>query len=135
RVVQSFGREQDRYRLYSVRSNALVSAWRHVSLVTIGFFPLIALAPAIATGAVIAAGGVLKSRGEVSTGTVVAFALYLSSLFDPIARLGDWFSEFQSGRAALTKIVGLLETPVTVADADDAVSLPGEGELVGHEVD
>ena len=70
----------------------------------------------------------------MSTGTVVAFALYLSSLFDPIARLGDWFSEFQSGRAALTKIVGLLETPVTVADAAEAVSLPGGGELAGTDV-
>ncbi|HST26230.1 MAG TPA: ABC transporter ATP-binding protein, partial [Gaiellaceae bacterium] len=116
RVVQSFGRENDRYRLYSLRSNALVTAWRHVSLVNIGFFPVIALAQAISTAAVVAAGGVLHSRGQVSTGTVVAFALYLSSLFDPIARLGDWFSEFQSGRAALTKIVGLLEAPVTVAD-------------------
>jgi ATP-binding cassette subfamily B protein len=83
---------------------------------------------------VLAAGGVLHSRGEVSTGTVVAFALYLSSLFDPIARLGDWFSEFQSGRAALTKIVGLLETPVTVADAEEALSLQGGGELAGTDV-
>lgn len=135
RVVQSFGREEDRYRLYGERSSALVSAWRRVSLVNIGFFPVIAAAQAVATAAVVAAGGVLHSRGQISTGTVVAFALYLSSLFDPIARLGDWFSEFQSGRAALTKIVGLLESPVTVADADEAVPLPRVGELVGRDVD
>jgi len=135
RVVQSFGREEDRYRLYGDRSAALVSAWRRVSLVNIGFFPVIAGAQAVATAAVVAAGGVLHSRGQVSTGTVVAFALYLSSLFDPIARLGDWFSEFQSGRAALTKIVGLLESPVTVADAAEAMPLPREGELVGSEID
>jgi len=135
RVVQSFGREEDRYRLYSERSNALVSAWRRVSLVNIGFFPVIAGAQAVATALVVAAGGVLHSRGQISTGTVVAFALYLSSLFDPIARLGDWFSEFQSGRAALTKIVGLLESPVTVADGANAVPLPAEGELVGTDVD
>ena len=135
RVVQSFGREQDRYRLYAARSDALVSAWRHVSLVNIGFFPVVAFAQAIATTLVVAAGGVLHSRGQVSTGTVVAFALYLSSLFDPVARLGDWFSEFQSGRAALTKIVGLLEAPVTVADAPEAVPLPSRAALVGREVD
>ena len=55
----------------------------------------------------------------MSIGTVAAFALYLTSLFEPVARLGDWYSELQSGRAALTKIVGLLETPVTV--------VPGSG--------
>jgi ATP-binding cassette subfamily B protein len=134
RVVQSFGRERERFGLYRLRSDANVEAWRRVSLVNIGFFPVISLAQAISAAAVLAAGGVLHSRGEVSTGTVVAFALYLSSLFDPIARLGDWFSEFQSGRAALTKIVGLLETPVTVADAEEALSLPGGGELAGTDV-
>ena len=135
RVVQSFGREDDRYRLYRARSDALVSAWRRVSLVNIAFFPAIAVAQAIATAVVVAAGGVLHDEGKVSVGTVVAFALYLSSLFDPIARLGDWFSEFQSGRAALTKIVGLLESPVTVADADESRPLAPERELVGREID
>jgi ATP-binding cassette subfamily B protein len=135
RVVQSFGREEDRYHLYSLRSGALVSAWRHVSLVNIGFFPAIAAAQAIATAAVLVAGGVLYSRGDISVGTVVAFALYLSSLFDPIARLGDWLSEFQSGRAALTKIVGLLDTPVTVGESDRPLLLSPDGELVGSEID
>ena len=46
---------------------------------------------------------------------------------DPIARLGDWYSELQSGRAALTKIVGLLETPVTVVPG--TADLPERGEL------
>jgi ATP-binding cassette subfamily B protein len=60
-------------------------------------------------------------------GTVVAFALYLISLFDPVARLGDWYSEFQSGRAALAKISSLLAEPATVIGG--AGSLPARGEL------
>jgi ATP-binding cassette subfamily B protein len=60
-------------------------------------------------------------------GTIVAFALYLISFFDPIARLGDWFSEFQSGRAALGKIATLLEEPVTVVGGSR--TLPAEGSL------
>jgi ATP-binding cassette subfamily B protein len=135
RVVQSFGREHERYAVYRLRSDGLVAQWRRVSLVNIGFYPVISLAQAASAATVIAAGGVLHSRGDVSTGTVVAFALYLSSLFDPIARLGDWFSEFQSGRAALTKIVGLLETPETVGDPELPLPLPGEGDLVGRDVE
>ncbi len=114
RVVQSFDRQDDRYEAYRRRSAAQVSAWQRISLVNIGFFPLIAFAQALATASVIVAGGLLYDAGRVSIGTVVAFALYLLSLFDPIARLGDWFSEFQSGRAALVKIMGLLDEPVTV---------------------
>jgi ATP-binding cassette, subfamily B, bacterial len=128
RVVQSFSREDERYASYRERSHAQVSAWRRISLVNIGFFPMIAFAQSLALSAVLVFGGYLHRHGRVSVGTVVAFALYLISLFDPVARLGDWFSEFQSGRAALAKIVGLLDTPVTVAGG--SVSLPAEGELV-----
>ncbi len=128
RVVQSFSREGERYASYRVRSLAQVSAWRRISLVNIGFFPMIAFAQSLALAAVLVFGGYLHHHGRVSVGTIIAFALYLISLFDPVARLGDWFSELQSGRAALAKIVGLLETPVTVAGG--ATILPATGQLV-----
>jgi ATP-binding cassette, subfamily B, bacterial len=127
RVVQSFSQEDDRYASYRRRSRAQVSAWQRISLVNIGFFPMIAFAQSLALGAVLVVGGYLQRHGRVSVGTVVAFALYLISLFDPVARLGDWFSEYQSGRAALAKIVTLLETPVTVVGGGS--QLPPDGVL------
>ncbi|HET7450390.1 MAG TPA: ABC transporter ATP-binding protein [Gaiellaceae bacterium] len=127
RVVQSFAQEQEQYAAYRARSREQVSAWRRISLVNIGFFPMIAFAQALALAAVLVVGGYLERHGRVSVGTVVAFALYLISLFDPVARLGDWYSEFQSGRAALAKISSLLAEPATVIGG--ASSLPGTGEL------
>ena len=127
RVVQSFGQESDRYASYRLQSNAQVTAWRRISLVNMSFFPMIALAQSFALAAVLVVGGYLHRHGRVSIGTIVAFALYLISLFDPIARLGDWFSEFQSGRAALSKIATLLETPTTVVGG--STPLPATGEL------
>jgi ATP-binding cassette subfamily B protein len=121
-VVQSFRRERDRYAAYRIRSHAQVSAWRRVSLVNIGFFPVISLAQALALAAVLVAGGIM----HVSTGTLVAFALYLVSLFDPVARLGDWYTELQSGRAALAKIVELLEEPVTLRGGTAPLARRGE---------
>jgi ATP-binding cassette, subfamily B, bacterial len=132
RVVQSFGREDDRYASYRLRSKAQVTAWRRISLVNMGFFPMIAFAQSLALAAVLVVGGYLERHGRVSVGTIVAFALYLISLFDPIARLGDWFSEFQSGRAALSKIATLLETPVTIVGG--ATPLPAAGELRADDV-
>src|SRR5205823_2147562 len=105
-----------------------VGAWRTVAIVNVGFFPVISLAQAVATAAVLLAAWWV----DASLGTIVAFALYLVSLFDPIARLGDWYSEFQSGRAALTKIVRLLDEPVTVHGGTR--ELPERGELVADEV-
>jgi ATP-binding cassette, subfamily B, bacterial len=127
KVVKAFRRERQLFERYRTRSRALVGAWRHVSIVNISFFATIAFAQALSTAAVIGVGGWLVWRGSVTIGTLVAFALYLISLFDPIGRLGDWLSEFQSGRAALTKIVTLLETPVTVRGG--ARELPHDGAL------
>jgi ATP-binding cassette, subfamily B, bacterial len=132
RVVQSFSREQEQFEGYRHRSNALVRAWRRVSLVNISFFSVISFAQALSLASVLLVGGFLYWRDQVTKGTVVAFALYMLHLFDPIARLGDWFSEFQSGRAALTKIVALLETPVTVREG--ARELPETGELHAERV-
>jgi ATP-binding cassette, subfamily B, bacterial len=128
RVVQSFARQDDRYADYRARSRAQVSAWKRISLVNIGFFPVIAFAQSLALAAVIVVGGYLHRHGKVSVGTIVAFTLYLISLFDPIARLGDWFSELQSGRAALAKIVSLLDEPVTVVGG--STPLPADGALL-----
>jgi len=127
RVVQSFGQEQEHYAAYRAHSREQVSAWRRISLVNIGFFPMIAFAQALALAAVLVVGGYLERHGRVTVGTVVAFALYLISLFDPVARLGDWYSEFQSGRAALAKISSLLAEPATVVGGTG--SLPTSGAL------
>jgi ATP-binding cassette subfamily B protein len=132
RVVQSFSREDDRYSSYRLRSRAQVTAWRRISLVNIGFFPMIALAQALALAAVLVVGGVLYREQRVTVGTIVAFALYLIALFDPVARLGDWYTELQSGRAALAKIVTLLDTPVTMHGGSTA--LPATGELAAESV-
>ena len=132
RVVQSFAQERARYAAYRARSSAQVSAWRRISLVNIGFFPVIAFAQSLALAAVLVAGGYLERHGRVTVGTVVAFALYLVSLFDPIAKLGDWYSEFQSGRAALAKIATLLETPATVVGGTRP--LPQRGVLRADDV-
>ncbi len=125
RVLQSYRRETDRYASYRVRSRAQIAAWRRISLVNIGFFPMIAFAQSLALASVLVVGGYLERHGRVTVGTIVAFALYLISLFDPIARLGDWYTEFQSGRAALQKIAGLLAEPVTVEGGTAALPVSG----------
>jgi len=132
RVVQSFAQERELYAAYRANSREQVSAWRRISLVNIGFFPMIAFAQALALAAVLVVGGYLERHGRVTVGTVVAFALYLISLFDPFARLGDWYSEFQSGRAALAKISSLLAEPATVLGGTGA--LPAGGALRAESV-
>jgi ATP-binding cassette, subfamily B, bacterial len=128
RVIQAFRRESDAFAGYEERSREQIAAYKRASYVNIGFFPLIAFAQAIALAGVLVGGAVLYDRGEISIGTLAAFVLYVASLFEPIARLAEWFSEFRSGQAALKKIVGVLETPVAVPEHEDPSALPEHGD-------
>jgi ATP-binding cassette subfamily B protein len=134
RVIQSFAREEEQLAGYRTRSRAQVRAWQNASYVNVRFFPAIALAQGVAIATVLVAGEAMYRRGEVTQGVIAAFVLYLASLFEPVSRLGDWFTELQSGRAALSKIVGLIETPVDVHEQPDAVDLPERGPLVADHV-
>lgn len=129
RVVQSFNREQAIFDRYLRPSWALVEAWRRAAFVNVRFFPSIVIAQIVTTVAVLLAGGLFYERGLVTQGVIAAFVLYAYSLVDPILILGEWLDELQSGRAALTKIVALIETPVAVRERTDAVDLPEDGTL------
>jgi ATP-binding cassette subfamily B protein len=128
RVIQAFRREDDAYAGYRKSSDEQVRAWKSASYVNVGFWPLISLAQALALSSVLIGGSILYGRGTLTIGTVAAFVLYLNSLFEPIARLAEWFTEFRSGQAALAKIVGVLQTPVSVAEHMEPRSLPASGE-------
>jgi ATP-binding cassette, subfamily B, bacterial len=128
RVIQAFRREEDAFAGYHRSSAEQVQAWKSASYVNVGFWPLISLAQAVALGAVLIGGSILYGRGEITIGTIAAFVLYLNSLFEPIARLAEWFTEFRSGQAALAKIVGVLQTPVAVPEHGEPRPLPLSGE-------
>jgi ATP-binding cassette, subfamily B, bacterial len=134
RVVQAFRREQRTLERYRPRSQAQVSAWRRASFVNIRLFAFLPLAQASALIVVLLAAASMYSKGQISIGTVTAFVLYLIQLFDPIGRFTEWLGEFRQGLAALGKIVGLLEVPVSIAQKPDAVELPHEGALSLHGV-
>jgi ATP-binding cassette subfamily B protein len=128
RVIQSFRREEDAVASYRVLSEDQIDAWKASSYVNVGFWPTIALAQALTLASVLVGGTILLDRGSISIGTVVAFILYVTSVFDPIARLAEWFTEFRSGQAALFKIVGVLSTPVSVPEQHEPRALPELGE-------
>jgi ATP-binding cassette subfamily B protein len=127
RVVQAFRREQRTLDRYRPRSQAQVSAWRSASFVNIRLFAFLPLAQALALIVVLLTAASMYRKGDISIGTITAFLLYLIQLFDPIGRFTEWLGEFRQGLAALAKIVGLLEVPVSITQKPTAVELPHDG--------
>jgi ATP-binding cassette subfamily B protein len=124
RVVQSFTREPEQERAFrGVNDRYRAANYRTVVLNGI-YFPAVDLLSSVATAIVFGYGGWLVYHGDMSTGTLFAFALYLSNFFDPIQQLSQLYNTFLSAIAALDKIVGVLEEEPQVVDAPDATALP-----------
>ncbi len=69
-------------------------------------------------------GGNMVRDGNLTTGELIAFILYLNSFFGPIQSLVQQYNLYQQGQAAITKLDQLLETHPTVEEADGAEPLP-----------
>jgi len=124
RVVQSFTREPEQEQAFrGVNDRYRAANYRTVVLNAI-YFPAVDVLSSIATAIVFGYGGWLVYHGEMSTGTLFAFALYLSNFFDPIQQLSQLYNTFLSAIAALDKIVGVLDEEPQVVDASAAADLP-----------
>jgi ATP-binding cassette subfamily B protein/subfamily B ATP-binding cassette protein MsbA len=146
RVVQSFSREEHNFRVFAedVNGNHLRQTNR-AALITSIFFPTVDFIGSLALGLVVWLGGLavlgrfdatLGLGGPpLTAGTLVAFALYIDRLFDPIRDLSQRYNTFQATMASSERIFELLDTPVEVKDAPGAAELPPlRGEVAFQDV-
>lgn len=71
----------------------------------------------------------MVADGQLSIGTVVAFILLLSSLFEPVQQLSQLFNMVQSATASLHKLYRLLDEPIEVADPVEPAPLDAGAEI------
>jgi ATP-binding cassette subfamily B protein len=129
RVIQAFGREDVQEQRFSEHNQAQLDAQMRAVKISARYFPVIELAGVATTAAIIGLGGMLEHRDVVTVGTLAAFVLYLTNLFEPIQQLSQLFNLVQQAGAALSKLFGLLDTRSTVEERSGAVDLPRRGVL------
>ncbi|MDP1794218.1 MAG: ABC transporter transmembrane domain-containing protein, partial [Acidimicrobiales bacterium] len=104
-----FGDLNDRYRkanVWSMRLGAIYGPGTR----TIGN---------VATGGLLLVGGYSVLGGDITVGTLTAFLLYMKMFFEPVQELSQFYSIFQSAAAALEKLSGVLEEPLSVEEPAD----------------
>jgi len=69
-------------------------------------------------------GGLRVASGATTPGTLVSFLAALIMLYEPVKRLSRANNEIQQGLAAAERVFDVLDEPVKVRDAPDAVELP-----------
>ncbi len=96
-----------------------MSAFKRSSVV----HPFIAFLNQLGTVLVIGVGGLMAANGELAPGDVVAFLLYLSSLYAPINSLARLNEDLQDALAAGERIFELLSVESDVKDSENAFDI------------
>ncbi len=129
RVIQAYAQEQNQIAKFNKSNRALFDSHEHSVRVSTWYFALVEFGGVLASALTIGIGGWLVHRGDVTLGTVVAFTLLLSSLFDPVQQLSQLYNTVQSAGAALNKLFAILDAKPEVGEHHGAVELPATGEL------
>ncbi len=123
RTVRAFGREQRHLDEFA----AINEENRRVNMRTVhlnaAYFPAVELVSALVTVEILVIGGIEVIDGHTSTGVVFGFIAALNNFFSPIQSLSQLYTTYQSGMAALDKILGLLDEEPELLDAPDATTL------------
>lgn len=125
RVVQAFSRQTYNYQFFREEVNRYNFELNLKSArLSSAFFPAIDFLGSIATALVVWFGSQAVLGEQVTAGVLVAFILYIGRFFGPIRHLSQRFDQMQSTMAGSERIFNLLDTPLEVKDAEDAVEMP-----------
>ncbi|MFE1100719.1 ABC transporter ATP-binding protein [Nocardiopsis alba] len=133
RVVSAFGQEEREGRRLADLAGRLFGERVRAARVQAAPGATLGVLPYLGQVAVLILGAWSVSRGQVSLGTLVAFAGYMVTLTAPSAILSGVIMSAQAARPAVRRVYDLVDARPTVGEADDAVDVP-EGPL-GVELD
>ena len=122
-VAQLFNRAPKNFRRFDdLNRDHLDSNLQAVHYMSL-FFPLAGFFGAVATALLIWYGGGEVVRGAVTLGALVALIQYTERFFRPIQDLAEKYNILQAAMASSERIFRVLDEPVVVRDAADAVPL------------
>jgi ATP-binding cassette subfamily B protein len=99
------------------------------------YFPFVQLLAAVADALVLGVGAQLIRNGDLTTGALIAFLLYIDLFFSPIQQLSTVFDSWQQTRVSVARISELMAQKTITPEPDDPVLLASAvGEVVFDDV-
>lgn len=124
RVVRAYGQEDAERRKFLAANDEYVRRNQRLILLQAVVYPGISLVFGLAIVAFLYLGGRKVIRGELTLGEFVAFNGYLAQLAWPLIAFGWVTNMFQRGLASWQRMLAVLDTPPSIADASGARPLP-----------
>ncbi|HEY6959280.1 MAG TPA: ABC transporter ATP-binding protein [Candidatus Limnocylindria bacterium] len=124
RVVQAFTREEYEAERFHTKLLFMFAKTMERARISSIMFPIIGFLGFASSIVVLWFGGHEVANGELTTGQLVAFLLYLGMVSGPIGGLASQWGAIQSAFGAADRIFNLLDTMPEVRDAPGAIALP-----------
>ncbi|MFH5212198.1 ABC transporter ATP-binding protein [Antrihabitans sp. NCIMB 15449] len=131
RAAQAYRREAFAARRFAERALSYRRSRMRSQLAISIYFPGIAMLSDLALAGVIFFGAHQVATGQTSSGTLVAFVLYLGLLFGPIQQLSQVFDGYQQAAVGLRRIRDLLRTESSIEAVEAADVVPIRSRLDG----
>lgn len=124
RVIRAFSRERYEIGRYNAVNEELLEKNLTIVRTFSNNFPFVFLLANLGTLIVVWYGGLESIAGRLTVGELVAFNAYLGFLLQPILTIGFLSSGIPRAGASSLRIFEILDAPLEVTDAPDAVPLP-----------
>jgi ATP-binding cassette subfamily B protein len=124
RVVKGFGQEMREVTELRRRALRLFGERLRAARLTARLAPPLAALPSLGLVMVFGLGGLLALRGEITIGTFLAFATYVSNLVGPARMIGSVVVTGQLAKAGVQRVYELIDSQPEVADPVDPVEPP-----------
>jgi ATP-binding cassette subfamily B protein len=120
-TVKSFTGEAREVERVRAASEAYQDANREAIRLSSAFSPLIRMVIVVGFLATLVVGGHMTLRGELEVGSYSVLIFLTQRLLWPLTRLGNTFDLYQRAMASTTRVLDLLDTPVTIVDGAQAL--------------
>lgn len=130
-TIRSYGVQQRMRRQLHDEIDDILVAERRASLLSSLNFSSTVVGQSLASGLALVGGTVFALRGDISVGTVVAFAFLVYAFAGPLMWIIEMLAEMQRALVGWRRVLELVDQEVTVRDpGDDGSPIPhGQGDL------
>ena len=119
-AIQAFTREDHEVRRFRSFADRTVVAYVRATVAGLWFELFAGLVTTLGTAGVIYVGADLALKGELSTGTIIVFISYLSSLYDPLDSIAQTTQTVQGAAAEADRVSEMLELEPDIQDRPGA---------------
>ena len=113
-TIKSFATEAYETQRITAESEAYRQSNKRAIALSAAFVPLIRILILIGFTATLLFGGMAAATGTLSVGSYSVLVFLIQRLLWPLTRLGETLDQYQRAMASTTRVMDLLDTPITI---------------------